>query len=134
MQTMSLLNRIEIAIKWTDLDPYNHLNNSKYFDFMTEARSRIFYECTQKNKTQLIIHECNIVFKKPYYYPNNIIIEQFVENVSGASFELKYIFKSPQSDNIEHAEAKVKMVSFDPEKNRVCRIPQEYLKILNQSI
>ncbi|APJ04878.1 acyl-CoA thioesterase [Silvanigrella aquatica] len=125
----NLLNKIVIDIKWTDLDAYNHLNNSKFFDFMTEARAKYFWEFALESPIQLILHECNILFKKQYRYPNSIILEQYIENKEAASFELKYIFKSSINDDI-HAEAKVKMVTFDAEKNRVCRIPKELLSLL----
>jgi len=132
LENKILLNKIELSIKWTDLDPYNHLNNSKYFDFMTEARAKLFWEYTLNSKTQLIIHQCNIIFKKPYYYPNNIIIEQYIEKIDGASFDLKYIFKSPNNYDLIHAESLVKMVTFDPDKNRACRIPKEIMNILEK--
>lgn len=130
MENKNILNTIQVNIKWTDLDPYNHLNNSKYFDFMTEARAKLFWEYSLSSKTQLILHECNISFKKPYHYPNKIILEQYTNKIDGASFDLKYIFKSPDNNELIHAEAIVKMVTFDPEKNRVCRVPKEIVNIL----
>jgi acyl-CoA thioester hydrolase len=129
LENKILLNKIDLSIKWTDLDPYNHLNNSKYFDFMTEARAKLFWEYSLNSKTQLILHECNIIFKKPYHYPNSIILEQYIDKIDGASFDLKYIFKSPNNELV-HAESLVKMVTFDPEKNRVCRVPKEIINIL----
>ncbi|BBH54340.1 acyl-CoA thioesterase [Fluviispira sanaruensis] len=128
---MSILNTLEIVIRWVDLDPYNHLNNSKYFDFMTEARAKYFWEYSLTNKTHLILHDCHISFKKPYRYPNSLILEQYLEKIDGASFDLFYVFKSKLSNDI-HAEAKIKMVTYDAEKNRVCRVPKELISLLEK--
>ena len=133
METKIFLNAIKLEVKWSDLDPYNHLNNSKYYDFMTEARARLFWDYSLKGgEIQLILHECKISFKKAFIYPDKIIIEQYRSRIDGASFELNYIFKSSSDENIIHAEAEVKMVCFDPVKKRVCRIPQMILDIIKK--
>ena len=128
-----LLNKINIDIKWTDLDPYNHLNNSKYFDFMTEARAKLFWEYSiTQGSVQLILHECSINFKKPFVYPDTISVEQYVSKVEGANFDLKYIFKSLKDEEIIHANSIVKMVCIDPIKNRICRIPNNLREMLEK--
>ncbi len=34
-----LINQIKIPIRWVDLDAYAHVNNARYFDYMSEARA-----------------------------------------------------------------------------------------------
>ena len=35
-----ILFRMPIALRWRDLDAFNHVNNSKYLSYLEEARLR----------------------------------------------------------------------------------------------
>ncbi|WP_338636821.1 thioesterase family protein [Spirobacillus cienkowskii] len=125
------LNKVLIETKWTDLDAYHHINNSKFFDYMTEARSQLFFEQSlSENAIQLVLYECKISFKKQLKYPNKVWVEQYISKIEGASFDLSYIIKSFKNSEIIHADAEIKMVCFDPIKNKVCRIPKNILEII----
>ncbi len=116
-----LLSTTSINIRWVDLDAYNHVNNAKYYDFMTECRSNTFWEL--KDECGFIVLENSCKYKKPIAYPNQLKIEQYIYNISNSSFELSYIFKD-EADLI-CAEGNAKMICFDLNKNRPIRIPEK---------
>ena len=123
-----LLSKHEFELRWVDLDAYNHLNNSKYYDFMTECRARDFIEFGKE--CGFIVMENSCKYKKPANYPATICIEQFLHSISTTSFELKYLFFIKGNDK-PFAEGNAKMVCFDLDKNRPIRIPEK-MKLLFQ--
>ena len=117
-----LLSTHEFNLRWVDLDAYNHMNNAKYYDLMSECRASCFLN-SAKN-IGLIVTENSCKYKAQVRYPDILIVEHFIQNICATSFELTYIFTSKQSTNIV-AEGYAKMVCLDLEKNRPVRIPEE---------
>lgn len=127
-----LLNVVNFEMKWTDLDAYKHLNNARYSDFMVECRSKLLWEISKLDgMCEFILESLTINFKKPFYYPDEIIVEQYLTELNKASFDLNYVFKSSSSKEIVHTEGFAKMVCYDPVKKRICRVPNELLQIFN---
>lgn len=114
-----LLTSTKIEIRWVDLDAYNHLNNAKYYDFMTESRSKALWEL--KDECGYVVLENSCKYKKPVSYPSIITVEQYIYNITTTSFELFYLFKDHAEVTI--AEGNAKMVCFDLIKNRPVKIP-----------
>lgn len=129
---MKKLNTVFIPIRWVDMDSYQHVNNALFFDYMTEARAQLLQEL---KTTDLSLHfvvvdtACN--FKKPYIYPDTIIVEQYLEKIGHASFLLRYLFKSEKHSEILFAEGHAKMVCYDPKLKKAVGLPESVLKILN---
>jgi len=121
MENKVLISKHEFVIRWVDLDAYNHLNNAKYYDFMTEARSQDLWEF--KDSCGFIVTENSCKYKFPVNYPATIIVEQYVHSISASSFELFYSFYQKGNEKC-FAEGTAKMVCFDLSKNRPVRIPE----------
>jgi len=126
MTEKKLLSTHEFQLRWVDLDVYNHLNNAKYYDFMTESRASALID---------FMHDCNFIvvensckYKQSIQYPGNVVVEQYVKNVTNISFECIYLLKSGAEQNT-HAEGYAKIVCFDKHKNKPCKIPEK-LRIL----
>ncbi len=129
-----LLNEITIPVRWVDIDAYNHVNNSHYFDAMTEARAQYILPLSHlAPDCQFILVDTQCNFKKPYYYPGYIRLQQFLNKIGNSSFELNYLFLNDESDAI-HAEGHAKIVCFSAMKKKVIRVPDGFReKIINQS-
>lgn len=121
-----LLSKHVLNIRWVDIDAYNHLNNAKFYDFMTECRAIDFSEVS--NECGFIVLENSCKYKKPVNYPAKIQIEHSVQNISTSSFELTYNFIDETGSCC--AEGFAKMVCFDLSKNRPVRIPEKVKMLL----
>lgn len=117
-------------MRWVDLDAYNHLNNAKYYDFMTECRCIDLWPFTEI--CGFIVLENSCKYKVPMSYPSKIIVEQYVQNISTTSFEFVYVFKTHSSDKVV-AEGFAKMVCFDLTKNRPVKIPEKLKELFAAS-
>lgn len=122
MEDRKLILKHEIPLRWVDMDSYNHVNNAKYYDFMTESRALALVEFM--NECNFIVSENSCKYKLPLEYPGTVMIEQFVQNLSATSFECIYVMKSSTS-GLVHAEGYAKIVCFDTIKRRPCKIPEK---------
>lgn len=128
MTEKKLLSKNEFLVRWVDLDAYNHLNNARYYDFMTEARCKDFFQF--KDECAFIVAENSCKFKMSVSYPAKLIIEQYVQNISIASFELIYIFKLENSERIV-AEGFTKMFCLDFVRKKPIKIPSNLVSFFN---
>jgi acyl-CoA thioester hydrolase len=129
---MLLLSTTEHSIRWTDLDAYGHVNNSKFFDFMTEARAIWLKDLLKiEGLCQFVTAHVECDYKAPYHYPDTVILKQFCEEKGKTKFVLHYEFYSEGSSGVLHAHAKAVMVAYDPVAKRPARLPQEVLALLD---
>ncbi len=121
-----LLSKHVFSIRWVDIDAYNHLNNAKYYDFMTECRAIDFGEAI--NECGFLVVENSCKFKKPVLYPAKILIEHFSRNINKCSFEL--IYNCINETGSCCAQGFAIMVCFDLSKNRLIRIPEKVKELI----
>jgi acyl-CoA thioester hydrolase len=123
--TPRLLNQVDIALRWVDMDAYGHVNNARFFDFMTEARAQLLGEL-KKAKTvkslQFVVVTTDCTFLLPYLYPDTVIIKQYLKAVGNSSFTLDYEFLSSNTSTL-CATGHVKMVCYDPVREKAVPLP-----------
>lgn len=128
MSESKFFSKHEFKLRWVDLDAYNHLNNAKYYDFMTECRAETLFEF--KNECNFVVIENSCKYRQPFSYPENITVEQHIQNISSTSFEFVYLFKKSGSETVV-SEGFAKMVCFDAIKNRPCKIPEKLKALIS---
>lgn len=126
------LNRIEIPVRWVDMDAYQHVNNGKYFDYMSEARTELFRFFGHETHCQFIVVHTECAFKRPYVYPATVVLEQFIESIGPCSFVLYYRFGVREEPDVLYAEGSAKIACFDPKKKRMMKVPQQVQQVLKE--
>jgi acyl-CoA thioester hydrolase len=116
-----------------DLDAYGHVGNSRFFDFMTDARVAAFSDNNFLSdlSLQYVVAETQCTYKKPLYYPGNVIVQQYCEHVGSRSFTLSYTFAMEDEPGVICAAGKVVMVCYDASKQKAVSLPQEIYNSLN---
>ena len=82
------LFRIPIALRWSDLDALNHVNNARYLTFLEQARIEWFDTVDEPWMTDEIgpvVATATLNFKRPIEYPASIAIELFTERLGNTS-------------------------------------------------
>lgn len=131
VQERKFVNRISIPIRWVDMDAYGHVNNARFFDCMTEARAALLKELMPLTETcQFILIDTHCNFKRPYTYPDTIVIDQFVETIGMSSFTFYYQFSVEREPTTIYATGTAKMVCFNPKLGRAIKVPSEALALL----
>jgi len=118
-------------VRLFDLDINNHVNNSVYFTYMEEARTKLLFDqylqC-KENGIHFVVAEATCKYKMPIKIEDEVIIEIDIQKIRGASFEIIYTFKNLKGDIF--AVGKTQMACFDDKAQRPVRIPEDIIKTI----
>ena len=70
--------RIPIALRWSDLDALNHVNNARYFTFLEQARIEWFKAIGEPwltDESAPLVASVTINYKRPIEYPSGVFVE-----------------------------------------------------------
>ena len=82
------LFRIPIALRWSDLDTLNHVNNARYLTFLEQARIEWFDTVDEPWMTDEmgpVVATATLNFRRPIEYPASIAVELFTERLGNTS-------------------------------------------------
>ena len=117
------------AVKWGEMDAFNHVNNTVYFRWFEESRIEYFIQCElydymEKNGIGPILASTNCKFKRAVAFPDNVTISTGVSDISEDRFTMVYKVVS-EKDSVTVAEGSAVCVVFDYKKNEKALLPTE---------
>lgn len=101
-------SEIKIQVRFNDLDPYGHVNNTNYLDFMELARTSLFGGMVAEGlKTGIwyVVVSIGIDYKKPILLGEEVYVKVWVSEAKGAKFTLKYIIHDGKGKTFASAES-----------------------------
>ena len=101
-------SEIKIQVRFNDLDPYGHVNNTNYLDFMELARTSLFGGMVAEGlKTGIwyVVVSIGIDYKKPILLGEEVYVKVWVSEAKGAKFTLKYIIHDGKGKTFANAES-----------------------------
>lgn len=133
--------RVEVPMRWGDMDAYGHVNNVNLIRLMEEARIGGFGVpggtgapgTTPKADifsavpagTQILVVEHRVRYLRPLEYRNvPVNVDLWVANIKPASFDICYEFRDPVEDHV-CVKALTTLAYFDPVTARVQRLSAE---------
>lgn len=117
---------VNIQVRFNDLDPYGHVNNTNYLDFMEYARSNSFGKMVENGLKQgiwYIVSSIEIEYKKPILYGENVVITVWVSSAKGARFVIDYAIHNGEGKIF--AKAKSTHAAIDSKSGRPLRVTEE---------
>ena len=120
-----------VPVRYFDLDTNNHVNNSVYFTYMEEARTKLMLEkflIFQKNGIGFVVAEAKCKYKKPIRIQDRVSIKISVENIKGISFDIKYLFIDLSGKL--YAEGSTRLACIDKKTQKLIRLPKEMINYL----
>ncbi|MBX9705826.1 MAG: acyl-CoA thioesterase [Gammaproteobacteria bacterium] len=122
-----------VPLRYADMDAFRHVNNTRYFEFLLEARHALF-----PNHNPLIapcyffIINARTVFHKPLYYPGEVQVPIYLTHLGRSSFTFGYkIYRSEDPDTL-YAESETTLVCVDKETFKPIKVPDEMLKLVGK--
>lgn len=129
---------VAIAVRWRDLDAYNHVNNATLFTLLEEARTIAFWtrdagdpsperplavvDATADSSTHTLIRSHAIEYRAPIpYTPAPIDIALWVTRLDAAACEISYEVRSADGATV-HSLARTELVFVDTATNRPRRV------------
>ena len=117
---------VEVAVRWSDMDAYGHVNNVEYLRYLEEARVYAFHEWFGQERSLLedgvLVARSEIDYLAPMtftYQP--ALVSLWCSAVSGASFDISYVVRQQGSD-VTFAQAESTLVTYDLSAQRPRRI------------
>jgi acyl-CoA thioester hydrolase len=127
---MKSLFKIEMDIRWGDLDAFNHVNNTGYLRFIEEARVQWFrsLESDWSNvECAPILAAIQNNYKKPISWPEKIHVELFCEHIGTKSLKLAHRITSTSDANIVYADGHTIMVWVSTTSGSTVPLPESVL-------
>jgi len=123
--------RVEVMRRYGDLDPFGHINNVAYHDYLQEARVWVLVNVIggQAEDIDQVVARQEIAFLRPLRLrPDPITVATWVSRVGGASYDFSY--RILDETGYPCATAKTQVVFFDRQSESARRIPAQVRALL----
>ena len=123
------LFRTPIALRWSDLDALNHVNNARYLTFLEQARIEWFDTVDEPWMTDEmgpVVATATLNFRRPIEYPASIAVELFTERLGNTSVTIGHRILA--DDGTLHADGHVVAVWVARASGRPIPLPDAVRK------
>jgi len=118
------LFRTPIALRWSDLDALNHVNNARYLTFVEQARIEWFDTVDEPWMTDEmgpVVATATLNFRRPIEYPASIAVELFTERLGTTSVTIGH--RIVAADGTVHCDGHVVAVWIDRRSGKPRPLP-----------
>lgn len=126
----------EVAVRWSDMDVFGHVNNARTITLIEEARTELLFAGgVQRTANDLsrgvVVARLTVHYRRPLVYSGTPVpLRVWVTDVRAASFDLDYEVKDGQTGEVA-ATARTQLVSYDLDAGRPRRLTADELAFLN---
>ena len=120
--------RVEVPLRWSDMDAYGHVNNVQYLRLLEDARVigfRVWFPDRPMLLDEGIVVSRHVIeYRAPLTYrPDPVEVDMWVTRVHGAGFDLGYTVRDPASVGQQvYAVAETGLVLYDFAASRPRRL------------
>lgn len=121
-----LLAKIPISVRWRDMDSMGHVNNAKYISYLEEARVRWMLTVPDVSMTDRIapvVAANNINYKRPLTWPNDVVVELYVDRLGTSSVTIGHRIVSAKDDSVLYSDGNVVVVWMDTQTGQSAPLP-----------
>jgi acyl-CoA thioester hydrolase len=114
--TPRCLTRAPIKVRWGDLDAFNHVNNATFLSYLEEARVSWLSGLPGirlDDRIGPVLANSNVNYRRPVLWPNDLVVELFVERVGNSSLTMGHRLLSAADESVLYADGNVVMVWVD---------------------
>lgn len=117
---------VEVAVRWSDMDAYGHVNNVQYLRYLEEARVYAFHQWFGQERSLLeegvLVARSEIDYLAPMTFTYEpALVTLWCSAISGATFDISYVVGQRGSD-VTFAQAESTLVTYDLTAQRPRRI------------
>ena len=121
---MSHVFRTPVSLRWSDLDAFNHVNNSRYLTFLEQARIEWFEtldEPWMDDHSAPVVASATLNFKRPIAYPAQVAVELFTDKLGTSSVVIGH--RIVAADGTVHCDGQVVAVWVDRQTGKPAPLP-----------
>lgn len=121
------LIRVPMAVRWRDLDAFNHVNNSKYLSYLEEARLHWMLRLPGQgmdDHVAPVVAAAQLNYRRPITWPAEVAIEMFVERLGNTSLSIGHRIVDNEDASIVYCDGNVVLVWIDRDSGRPADLPE----------
>ena len=85
----------DVAVRWSDMDAYGHVNNAVFLTLLEEARVAMFFVGARAHglgsfEEGIVIARHEIDYRRPVDYGSPVRVEMWISVLKAASFTVDY--------------------------------------------
>jgi acyl-CoA thioester hydrolase len=123
--TRTPLFSMPLALRWRDLDAFNHVNNANFLTFLEEARIRWFATLGNEwvsDSMMPLLAAVQLNYRAPIPYPSDVAVSLYADRVGNTSVTIGHRIASADGEML-YADGHVVMVWIDPKSGRPIPLP-----------
>ncbi|UUE98964.1 acyl-CoA thioesterase [Xanthomonas hortorum pv. pelargonii] len=121
-----VLARIPISVRWRDMDSMGHVSNAKYISYLEEARVRWMLGVegvAMTDRIAPVVAATNVNYKRPLVWPNDILVELFVERLGSSSITIGHRILDQKDQSVLYSDGNVVVVWIDTQTGKSASLP-----------
>ena len=115
-----------IAVRWGDLDAFNHVNNANYLRYLEEARVKWLATLIAEwdsQPTAPVLAASHLNYRAPINWPAEVQVKLYAERLGNSSLTLGHRIESLDG-SILHCDGNVVLVWIDRTSGKSAALPQ----------
>jgi acyl-CoA thioester hydrolase len=126
--------KVDVALRWSDMDAFGHVNNNKFMVLLEEARVAMMFSAAEEAgisgfREGVVVARHEVDFLLPVVVPAETRVEVWIDRIGNSSFTFAYELIA--NDKLA-LRAKSVMVPFDVAAQRPRRITETERAFLEQ--
>jgi acyl-CoA thioester hydrolase len=122
-----LLIEVPIALRWRDLDAFNHVNNSTFMTYLEEARLLWFSLLDGSwftENSMPVVAATNINYRAQLSWPGQISVELYCERLGNTSITLSHRIVDASDRRKVYSDGNVVLVWIEPAGGKPVLLPE----------
>ncbi len=118
---------VEVAIRWSDMDAFGHVNNARFLTFVEEARLQWMQGLPQPWETAAVaplLAAVTMNFRRPIPWPEAIRIELSATRVGNSSVTMTHRIVASTGREVLYADGDSVLVWIDRQSGRPTPLPR----------
>jgi acyl-CoA thioester hydrolase len=123
---------VPVAVRWSDMDAYGHVNNTDFLRYTEQARVEALAVVKAGADTGTLVVRHEVEYLVPLEYtPAGVLVDLWVTRIGGAGFDLGYEVATVQDGRrTVHALSASTMVMYSFSRAAPRRISDEERRVL----
>ena len=114
-----------IAVRWRDLDAFNHVNNSTYLTYLEEARLQWMLSMGDvfDPASTPVLAASELNYRRPIAWPAQVQVQLLCERLGNSSITVAHRIVDAGDPERLYCDGRVVMVWIDPQTGRSVPLP-----------
>jgi acyl-CoA thioester hydrolase len=125
--TPPVLFRMPVALRWRDLDAFNHVNNSNYLTYLEEARLQWLQQLPGEWMNALaapVMAASEVNYRRPIEWPAQVRVQLFSQRLGNTSMVIGHRIVDANDGERVYCDGHVVMVWMNPQTGKSVPLPQ----------